>query len=172
MICPVILHLPGSSLCPWPAPVTIPGWISVEHNALIIWYDDVYTTSTTSTTTPSYTHITLTMARHAGGQTVTDPQHEWEDIHNVLHVVGWSVDSGHWSMNENECPPPSTSSPRQCAEFSNICLFYKNWIHGTQAGQASLIRNSPWTFLHVHWHSIHCSKTGILKSDLLSSTNW
>ena len=45
------------------------------------------------------------MARHAGGQTVTDPRHEWEDIHNVLHVVGWSVDSGHWSMNENECPP-------------------------------------------------------------------
>ena len=104
MIWPVILHLPGSSLCPWSAPVTIPGWISVEHKALIIWYDDVYTTSTTSTTTPSYTHITLTMARHAGGQTVTDPRDEWEDIDNVLHVVGWSVDTGGWMrMNAPAC---------------------------------------------------------------------
>ena len=44
------------------------------------------------------------MARHASGQTVTDPQHEWEDIDNVLHVVGWwTVDT----MNENEWSPQS-----------------------------------------------------------------
>ena len=96
----------------------------------------------------------------------------WMGRHSQCFTCRWLV-SGHWTLDyEWEwMPPPPPPAPVSVQSLA-IFVYFINWIHGTPAGQASLIRNSPWTFLHVHWHSIHCSKTGILKSDLLSSTNW